>query len=130
MSWPPLSRCRRERKEGNEREKDDGRREKLRNKGEGARRSVDGGIAAGGARHDVEGGGGRREGRRVGGWPDGGEGGRRATEEEGNRGSREKDIKVRNSQRGERAPPRHRLDRGSLIPLLECSPLLFLLRHL
>jgi len=29
---------------------------------------------------------------------------------------------VRNSQRGERAPPRHRLDRGSLIPLLECSP--------
>lgn len=40
----------------------------------------------------------------------------------GGRGSREKDIKVRNSQRGERAPPRHRLDRGSLIPLLECSP--------
>lgn len=38
------------------------------------------------------------------------------------RGPREKDIKVRNSQRGERAPPRHRLDRGSLIPLLECSP--------
>lgn len=37
--------------------------------------------------------------------------------------AREKDIKVRNSQRGERAPPRHRLDRGSLIPLLECSPL-------
>lgn len=37
-------------------------------------------------------------------------------------GPREKDIKVRNSQRGERAPPRHRLDRGSLIPLLECSP--------
>lgn len=42
----------------------------------------------------------------------------------GRRGrAREKDIKVRNSQRGERAPPRHRLDRGSLIPLLECSPL-------
>lgn len=60
----------------------------------------------------VEGGGERRGDRRVGGWPDGG----------GGRGSREKDIKVRNSQRGERAPPRHRLDRGSLIPLLECSP--------
>ncbi|KAI4500758.1 hypothetical protein M0802_003969 [Mischocyttarus mexicanus] len=25
-------------------------------------------------------------------------------------------------ERGERAPPRHRLDRGSLVPLLECSP--------
>ena len=41
--------------------------------------------------------------------------------------AREKDIKVRNSQRGERAPPRHRLDRGSLVPLLGCSPPLLLL---
>lgn len=29
---------------------------------------------------------------------------------------------MRNSQRGKRALPRHRLDRDSLIPLLECSP--------
>jgi len=48
--------------------------------------------------------------------------GRTGWRREGGRGPREKDIKVRNSQRGERAPPRHRLDRGSLIPLLECSP--------
>lgn len=77
-------------------------------------------TTAGSARNS-EGGGGRRGGRRVGGWPDGyGTGrGRR----EGEEGAREKDIKVRNSQRGERAPPRHRLDRGSLIPFLECSPL-------
>ena len=33
---------------------------------------------------------------------------------------------MRNSQRGERAPPRHRLDRGSLVPLLGCSPPLLL----
>lgn len=57
----------------------------------------------------------------MGGWPDGYGTGRRRREGEG--GAREKDIKVRNSQRGERAPPRHRLDRGSLIPFLECSPL-------
>lgn len=56
------------------------------------------------------------------------EGGRGGRGEGGWRGeeAREKDIKVRNSQRGERAPPRHRLDRGSLVPLLGCSPPLLL----